>query len=149
MAESPDIRIGTTEREQAMQTLSDHFAAGRLSVSEFDERSGRVAAAVTRGDLAPVFADLPAAVPETPQPEQAHEPAAAQSGGRREFAGMVTGLVVILALVLFFTTHTWLWFLMIPAAGIITGGLQQRDHDRHGRRRDRTLERRRNERRGH
>ncbi|PSR67208.1 hypothetical protein C8258_16415 [Nocardia sp. MDA0666] len=127
MADSPDVRIGTAEREQAMQRLSEHFAAGRLSVAEFDERSGLIAAAVTRGDLAPVFGDLPAAVPEPPEPP---EPAAAQPGGRREFAGPMMGLVVILALVLFFTTHTWLWFLLIPAVGIITGGLQQRGHDR-------------------
>lgn len=125
MADSPDVRIGTAEREQAMQRLSEHFAAGRLSVAEFDERSGLIAAAVTRGDLAPVFSDLPAAIP-APEPA---EPAAAQPGGRREFAGPAMGLVVIIALVLFFTTHTWLWFLLIPAVGIITGGLQQRNRE--------------------
>ncbi len=143
MADSPDVRIGTAEREQAMQRLSEHFAAGRLSVAEFDERSGLIAAAVTRGDLAPIFADLPASVPTAPEPP---EPAAQQSGGRPEVAAPIMGLIVIIALVLFFTTHTWVWFLLIPAAGIITGGLRQRDHEHrilgNGEFGDRILERR-------
>ncbi|AHH15959.1 hypothetical protein DUF 1707 [Nocardia nova SH22a] len=141
MADSPDIRIGTAEREQAMQRLSEHFAAGRLSVAEFDERSGLIAAAVTRGDLAPVFGDLPAAVPTAPEPP---EPPEQHSTGRRELAAPIMGSIVLIALVLFFVTHTWLWFLMIPAAGIITGGLRQRDHEHRilgGE--DRILERRR------
>ncbi|WP_425301316.1 DUF1707 SHOCT-like domain-containing protein [Nocardia wallacei] len=68
MADYPDIRIGTAEREKAMEQLSQHFAAGRLSVAEFDERSGVIAAAVTRGDLAQVFADLPQPVADEPGP---------------------------------------------------------------------------------
>lgn len=59
MADVPDIRIGTAEREQALDLLSEHFAAGRLTVTEFDERSGIVSAATTRSELVPVFADLP------------------------------------------------------------------------------------------
>ncbi|MBF6172465.1 DUF1707 domain-containing protein [Nocardia blacklockiae] len=127
MPDSPDIRIGTAEREQAMARLSDHFAAGRLSVAEFDERSAVVAAAVTRGDLAPVFADLPQPVAEEPKPK----PDRASRRGGPEVRGPVMGLMVILALVLFFTTGSWLWFLMIPAAGIVLGALGHGDqrHD--------------------
>jgi len=131
MADSPDIRIGTAEREDAMRRLSDHFAAGRLSVAEFDERSARVAAAMTRGELAPLFADLPEPVAAVPA-------AAAERRGRKpEIGGSVMGLVVIAALVLFFVTHTWLWFLMIPAAGILFGAAGQGGQGRRDRRRDR------------
>ncbi|RDI51523.1 DUF1707 SHOCT-like domain-containing protein [Nocardia mexicana] len=136
MADSPDIRIGTAEREEAMRRLSDHFAAGRLSVAEFDERSGTVAAAVTRGDLVQVFADLPEPVPEQPAPvpeQPAPVPEPSGRGRRPEFRGPVMGLVVILALVLFFTTHTWLWFLLIPAVGAFIGARRRHDHDQHRR----------------
>jgi hypothetical protein len=134
MADSPEIRIGTAEREDAMRRLSDHFAAGRLSVAEFDERSAAVAAAMTRGDLAPVFTDLP-------EPGAPAEPASApqQRGRGSEARGAVMGLVVIAAVVLFFLTQTWLWFLMIPAVGILVGATEQRDREH---RRDRRIERR-------
>ncbi|WP_342212959.1 DUF1707 domain-containing protein [Nocardia wallacei] len=117
MADSPDIRIGTAEREKAMEQLSQHFAAGRLSVAEFDERSGVIAAAVTRGDLAQVFADLPQPVADEPGPPRP------RPGGRPQVRGPAMGLTVIVALVLFFTTGSWLWFLMIPAAGILIGSV--------------------------
>ncbi|MFF0491136.1 DUF1707 domain-containing protein [Nocardia sp. NPDC004068] len=139
MAESPDIRIGTTEREEAMRRLSDHFAAGRLSVAEFDERSAVVAAAVTRGDLTKVFTDLPEPTSDKPLPVR-------KTGDKPEFQGPVVGLVVIAALVLFFTTHVWLWFLMIPATAILMGAFTQagdkRREDRRAHRRDRRQRRR-------
>ncbi|NLV80895.1 MAG: DUF1707 domain-containing protein [Rhodococcus sp.] len=61
MAEPPDIRIGTAEREEAVTLLGEHFSAGRLTVDEFDERVGLANLARTRGDLVPLFADLPTA----------------------------------------------------------------------------------------
>ncbi|NGP03950.1 DUF1707 domain-containing protein [Rhodococcus sp. 14C212] len=59
MADSPEVRIGTAEREQAQRLLGEHFGAGRLTLTEFEDRSGRIAAAVTRRDLALLFTDLP------------------------------------------------------------------------------------------
>lgn len=122
MSESSEIRIGTTEREEAMAALSAHFSAGRLNLVEFEDRSGLVAQARTRGDLVAVFSDLPAdkvvaekraAVPAEPQP------------GWDWRAGIVA-VTPFIALVLFFLTDTWLWFLMIPAAGaIVYGGLRR------------------------
>ncbi|MBF6334039.1 DUF1707 SHOCT-like domain-containing protein [Nocardia transvalensis] len=141
-ADSPDIRIGTEEREQAMRRLSDHFAAGRLSVAEFDERSAIIAAAVTRGDLAQVFTDLPEPAGQPPAP--------AEKGGRgkREWREPMMVLVVIAAVVLFFTTNTWLWFLAIPAAGVVFGltekpGERERREQRRLQRRERRQRRQR------
>ncbi|MFC8043332.1 DUF1707 domain-containing protein [Nocardia sp. NPDC057353] len=53
-------RIGNAERESAMALLNEHVAAGRIDVSEFDSRAQRVFSAVTKGDLAAIFADLQA-----------------------------------------------------------------------------------------
>lgn len=55
------LRIGTAERERAVALLHDAVGAGYLELPEFEERSGRVFAARTRGDLRPVLADLPTA----------------------------------------------------------------------------------------
>ncbi|QIS17962.1 DUF1707 SHOCT-like domain-containing protein [Nocardia terpenica] len=129
MAETPDVRIGTAEREEAMRRLSDHFTAGRLSVAEFDERSGFIAAAVTRGDLAKIFADLPEPVASAKVASTASQaPARPDQQGRPELRGAMMGLTVLGALVLFFTLHSWLWLLLIPAVGILVGAIQPGQH---------------------
>ena len=53
------LRIGDAEREASVAALGEHFAQGRLTREEYDERSDAVWSARTRGDLVPVFADLP------------------------------------------------------------------------------------------
>ena len=55
----PDVRVADADREHAITLLGDHAAAGRLSAEELDERSDRVLAARTRGELDEPFADLP------------------------------------------------------------------------------------------
>lgn len=53
------IRIGDTERDEAVSALGDHFAAGRLSREELDERIDLAVQAKFSTDLEPLFADLP------------------------------------------------------------------------------------------
>ena len=54
-----EIRIGDAERTAAAQELGEHFAQGRLSPDEHQERLDRVMGARTAAELTPVFADLP------------------------------------------------------------------------------------------
>ncbi len=55
----PEPRIGDVEREGAVSALGEHYAAGRLTREEHDERSGRALTARTASELWPLFADLP------------------------------------------------------------------------------------------
>jgi hypothetical protein len=55
------VRIGDAERDAAVSSLGEHFAAGRLTHEEFDERLDLAWAARTQADLDPLFADLPSA----------------------------------------------------------------------------------------
>ena len=66
------VRIGDAERDRAISTLSDHFAAGRLSREELDERVDQAMQARFDADLRPLFADLP-----RPEPTAAVRPAPA------------------------------------------------------------------------
>ena len=68
------LRIGDAEREAACSALGEHFAAGRLSQDEYDERSAVAWSAKTEAELVPLFADLP-----TPHLQQ--RPAAAPGRG--------------------------------------------------------------------
>ncbi|MDO4632022.1 MAG: DUF1707 domain-containing protein [Corynebacterium sp.] len=61
MSQIHDYRIGDTERQQAMNILSSHFAAGRLNATEYDTRLTAVANATLRSELTQLFADLPTA----------------------------------------------------------------------------------------
>ena len=53
------VRIGDAERDSAVSALGDHFAAGRLTREEFDERIDKAMQARFQSDLQPLFADLP------------------------------------------------------------------------------------------
>jgi hypothetical protein len=56
---SGELRIGDAEREAAVSVLGDHYAAGRITHEEFDQRSSLAYAARTNADLWPLFRDLP------------------------------------------------------------------------------------------
>jgi hypothetical protein len=64
--EGSGLRVSDQERDQATQQLREHFAAGRLSEDELDERIQAAYVARTDVQLRAVVADLPA-LPATPQ----------------------------------------------------------------------------------
>ena len=53
------IRISDSDRDRAASRLRDHFAEGRLTADELDERITAALNAETAGDLRRVMADLP------------------------------------------------------------------------------------------
>ena len=60
MAQSDDaLRVSDAERDEVLNALGDHAAAGRLTLDELDERSSKVLAAKTRGELTQLTRDLP------------------------------------------------------------------------------------------
>jgi hypothetical protein len=59
MATQPSLRIGDTEREAVAAELREHFAHGRLTLEEFNQRIDAVFAAKTQADLGRITRDLP------------------------------------------------------------------------------------------
>jgi hypothetical protein len=57
-----DTRASDTEREAVIQRLLQALHDGRLSMEEFDERSAKVYAARTHGELRALTRDLPGAL---------------------------------------------------------------------------------------
>jgi len=99
-------RIGDNEREAAVAALRVHCTTGRLRSTEYEERSLIARGARTRGDLAELFSDLPEPRPARPmQPER--------------WSFTLLGLTPLSALLLFFVTDSWLWFLAVPMVGVI------------------------------
>ncbi|MGH8776366.1 MAG: DUF1707 SHOCT-like domain-containing protein [Jiangellaceae bacterium] len=72
MSTVPHTRIGDAERDRAATALGEHFAAGRLTKAEFDERVTQVWSARFNADLVPLLADLPQ--PSRPRPAAQERP---------------------------------------------------------------------------
>jgi hypothetical protein len=59
MATQPSLRIGDRERDAVAAELQEHFAHGRLTLEEFNQRLDAVFAAKTQRDLGRITSDLP------------------------------------------------------------------------------------------
>lgn len=131
-------------RERVLADLRDHWHAGRVDADEHERRTVIARHATTQEQLAHALDGLP----ETGRTgagmlvlgESASETRGAPevSGGReverrddrtdglipmrRSTANSIMGLVPILALILFFTTGSWLWFFAVPIVSIIVFG---------------------------
>ncbi|WP_418153640.1 DUF1707 SHOCT-like domain-containing protein [Actinoalloteichus caeruleus] len=89
---SPDVRIGDAERAEAVRLLGEHLSAGRLGAEDYGDRAARASSAVTRGDIARLFVDLPEPRPEflrpPPRPRGDVEPR--RHGGTLDFGTVST-----------------------------------------------------------
>jgi hypothetical protein len=59
VATRDDVRASDAERDSAAAALQEHFAQGRLTLEELQERLDSVLAARTYGQLDQIFADMP------------------------------------------------------------------------------------------
>jgi DUF1707 SHOCT-like domain len=59
MPEPPKLRVSDEQRERMAQEIREHFAAGRLSEEELDQRVQAAYAARTEDELHAIRADLP------------------------------------------------------------------------------------------
>ncbi len=159
MVGDPGQRVGDADRQAAITALGEHWRAGRLDPAEHERRTTAAYSAVTRGDLEALFADLPGGMPPlagtsgtsgtlaaTGSPaaspgavsradddQRPLVPTGSWVGSHRD---AIMGVTPFVALILFFTTKTWVWFLLIPAMGaFLYAGTDRDGRDRRGRRR--------------
>ncbi|GAA3444029.1 DUF1707 SHOCT-like domain-containing protein [Planomonospora venezuelensis] len=59
MAADPKMRASDDDRDRVASALREHYAQGRLTVEEFDERLEQLYASKTYGELAVLTSDLP------------------------------------------------------------------------------------------
>ncbi|NNC11799.1 DUF1707 domain-containing protein [Planctomonas sp. JC2975] len=130
----PTERVADRDRADAVAALATARDEGRLSPAEFEERSNFARTAVTWGDLAPLFKDLP----------RPPAPATQDDWGRhsRALGGAVGATIMafipFLSLGLFFIAGFawngwawgWLFFLLIPLCGIVIYGPGSEDRRR-------------------
>ncbi|HEY9377912.1 MAG TPA: DUF1707 domain-containing protein [Jiangellaceae bacterium] len=109
---STQLRIGDAEREHAASALGEHYATGRLSKEEYEERSERVWAARFQTDLEPLFADLPSPWSRAPVRVQPVRPLPAGQSrrSRRPSAPILPVLVIGLVAAAILAGMPWLLF---------------------------------------
>ncbi|NHC44331.1 DUF1707 domain-containing protein [Motilibacter aurantiacus] len=62
----PELRVGDAERDEVIVALGEHYALGRLTREELDDRQGVAGRARTARELEPLLADLPPLVAARP-----------------------------------------------------------------------------------
>jgi hypothetical protein len=83
-----DTLASDTERDEVVQALIRHHVDGRLTTTEFEERTDRALGSRTRGELAAVLSDLPGtARPRGPVPVS------------RRFLGVLVVTIAVAAIV--------------------------------------------------
>lgn len=107
-ASDQSIRLSDAEREAAAADLGEHFAQGRLTADEHAERLEQVWDAKTRGEVAPIFRDLPSAYSAVAAPAPAGDARSWNAGPRPFRRGVPAPLLVVLAVLITFSAITHL-----------------------------------------
>jgi hypothetical protein len=103
MASGFEMRVGDAEREATAAELREHYASGRLTLDELNQRLDQAFAAKTRSDLDALMRDLPSARPggtgptwtgAAPGGQQARGESTWAGAGRR--AGQTIGAMVVM-----------------------------------------------------
>ena len=126
-----EIRLSDAEREAAAADLGEHFAQGRLTADEHAERLEQVWAAKTRGEIAPIFRDLPSPYAAVAAPTASSGERYWNVGLRPFRRGVPAPLLVVLALLIIFSAiaHFPLFLLGIAVFWFVV--LRHRGHWRH------------------
>lgn len=126
-SEQDALRIGTMERDEAAQVLADHFADGRLTDDEYQNRLSTSLSAVTRADVRAVFADLPEPHPSyLRQQSPATVPVGTNdlvtTSSKSKVAAGVLQIVLPFGVGRFYTGHTSLAIIQLVVVLITFGG---------------------------
>ncbi len=140
------LPISDADRQALQAALVVHRHAGRLDSAEYETRQVAIARAVTWAEIPPLFSDLPdprpdpqagpvfgtpGAVTPLPGPRLPEDPRLPEGAVRpaRRFTidPRVARAMPIIALFLFLTTRTWVWFLLVPLVWIFAGNDGRRD----------------------
>jgi Domain of unknown function (DUF1707) len=136
------IRVSDADRDRVTAQLRDHFAAGRITPGELDERLSAALNAKTFGDLRRIMADLPGTVPAPLGAAPPSLRAAPAWAVRRRHPPFAPLIVLALLTVLLIPGTGWLLaafvnvillvWLMTFVVGAFAFGRSQRRRHHHG-----------------
>ncbi len=102
MATGDTMRIGNADRDATAAQLREHYADGRLTLDELNERLDQTFAGKTKADLNAVLLDLPHAVPSGPMAtrsswdyDNGNGDQGQRQGSRRPFAAFAPAMTLV------------------------------------------------------
>jgi Domain of unknown function (DUF1707) len=135
------IRASDADRDRVTARLQEHFAAGRLTRDELDERITAVLHAKTFGELRLPLADLPEPVP-APRAALTQRAAMAQRAGqpwpaRRHHHGLTPLILLLLVAAMVLSPAGWValaffkvvlifWLVLMLAGVLVAGRIRRR-----------------------
>jgi uncharacterized membrane protein len=118
-SQKTQLRIGDTERDRAVAALGDHFAAGRLTNEEFEQRMEQAIKARFNDDLEPLFVDLPRTVEPHVEPKsQQHADIPLAWAAMFWLAPLLVITAVVAAVVLSAPWLVWIFLWMFMITGL-------------------------------
>jgi hypothetical protein len=117
----PHVRVSDEEREAVAQALREHFAAGRLTQDELDQRVQTAYRAHTHGELQQLTADLPL-LPVSPAQQRAELARRRSELQRRllqQAGGAVVPFVICTVIWLASGAHGQFWPIWVALVAII------------------------------
>lgn len=126
MPDEPQLRASDQEREHAASEIREHYAAGRLTSAEFEERVQAAYGARTQSELDALSADLPALPPKPPTTmERARDTFKFNTGVLvRNASGGLSAFVICTAIWLAAGAHGsfWpVWVLLFTLVAVVRG----------------------------
>ena len=109
------FRTSDADRDRVAALLRDHFAEGRLTREELDERLTATLSATTFGDLRRVLADLPGPAPVPRPPRRLAPQAAPLRIARRRGPRMLPLAMLALVAVLLIPGAGWVFLAFFQA----------------------------------
>jgi hypothetical protein len=104
------IRVSDADRDRIATRLREHFAEGRLTSDELDERISATLSAKTFGDLRRVMTDLPEPAPVAPGVDQRPWRPAPPWAVRRRGPRILPLMVFVLLAALLIPSGGWMLF---------------------------------------
>jgi Domain of unknown function (DUF1707) len=113
------MRVSDADRERVTARLREHFAEGRLSSEELDERVSAALSAKTFGDLRSVMTDLPEPAPEVSQMPQSALWAARRGGVAWRGPRILPLAIVVLIAAAVIPGAGWLFFAFLKVVLVL------------------------------
>jgi len=113
------IRVSDADREHVTARLREHYAEGRLTSEELEERITAALSSKTFGDLRKVMADLPDSAPVPPRSWESQPPVGRRGGMVWRGPRILPLALIVLIAALVIPGAGWIFFAFLKVVFVV------------------------------